>query len=401
MQAVMLVAGKSTRTYPLTLTRPKPMLPIVNKPLIEHNLTQMKGVVDEVILIVGYRQEMIQAFLGDRWQGIKITYCEQKDQLGTGHAVLQVDPYIKDRFIVLNGDDIYSHQDMKKLTDFEGAALVKHVDDPSQYGVYAVDSTNRVLNLVEKPKTFIGTLTNIGCYIFSREIFTDLKTMPLSERGEYELTTAILSLALRKAFYVCPIEGFWLTNGFPWELLPTQEFFMKQMTESSIKGVVEPGAVLKGPIEIGEGTIVKAGSYLEGPVVIGKNCSIGPNCYIRKYTAIGDNCRIGHAVEIKNSIIMANTNVCHLSYVGDAVIGSEVNLGAGFISANVRHDLQKVLSSVKGKLFDTGMNKFGTIIADGVHTGVHTSVLPGRKIWPNQTTYPGQVVDRDIVGEIL
>ncbi len=399
MQAVMLVAGKSTRTYPLTLTRPKPMLPIVNKPLIEHNLTQLKGVVDEVILIVGYRQEMIQAFLGDRWQDIKITYCEQKEQLGTGHAVLQVEPYIKDRFIVLNGDDIYSHQDMKKLTDFEGAALVKHVDDPSQYGVYAVDSTNRVLNLVEKPKTFIGTLTNIGCYIFSREIFTDLKTMPLSERGEYELTTAILSLALRKAFYVSPIEGFWLTNGFPWELLPTQEFFMREMTASSIKGEVEPGAVLKGPIEIGEETIVKAGSYLEGPVVIGKNCLIGPNCYIRKYTAIGDNCRIGHAVEIKNSIIMANTNVCHLSYVGDSVIGSEVNLGAGFISANVRHDQQKVLSSVKGKLFDTGMNKFGTIIADGVHTGVHTSVLPGRKIWPNQTTYPGQVVDRDLVGD--
>jgi bifunctional UDP-N-acetylglucosamine pyrophosphorylase/glucosamine-1-phosphate N-acetyltransferase len=289
---------------------------------------------------------------------------------------------------------------MKKLTDFEGAALVKHVDDPSQYGVYAVDSTNRVLNLVEKPKTFIGTLTNIGCYIFSREIFTDLKTMPLSERGEYELTTAILSLALRKAFYVSPIEGFWLTNGFPWELLPTQEFFMKQMTESSIKGEVEPGAVLKGPVEIGEGTLVKAGSYLEGPVVIGKNCLIGPNCFIRRYTSIGDNCRIGHAVEIKNSIIMANTNVCHLSYVGDSVIGSEVNLGAGFISANVRHDQQNVLSSVKGKLFDTGMNKFGTIIADGVHTGVHTSVLPGRKIWPNQTTYPGQVVEKDIVGEI-
>jgi bifunctional UDP-N-acetylglucosamine pyrophosphorylase/glucosamine-1-phosphate N-acetyltransferase len=289
---------------------------------------------------------------------------------------------------------------MIKLTAFEGAALVKQVDDPSQYGVYAVDSTNRVLNLVEKPKTFIGTLTNIGCYIFDREIFVDLKSMPLSERGEYELTTAILSLARRKAFYVCPIEGFWLTNGFPWELLPTQEFFMKQMNESSIKGEVEPGAVLKGHIEIGEGTLVKAGSYLEGPVVIGKNCLIGPNCFIRRYTSIGDNCRIGHAVEIKNSIIMANTNVCHLSYVGDSVIGSEVNLGAGFISANVRHDQQNVLSSVKGKLFDTGMNKFGTIIADGVHTGVHTSVLPGRKIWPNQTTYPGQVVEKDIVGEI-
>lgn len=397
MQAVMLVAGKSTRTYPLTLTRPKPMLPVSNKTIIEHNLEQLEGLVSEVILIVGYKQEMIREFLGDRWHGIKISYCEQKEQLGTGHAVLQVKPYIKNRFLVMNGDDIFSHDDIKKLTQLSSGALVKQVDDPSQYGVYQVDEQNRVLNLVEKPKEFIGTLTNIGCYLFGFTFFQDLEEMPLSERGEYEITTAILNLAKRDDFFVCPIEGFWLPNGFPWELLLSQNYFMSQMPFRTIKGQVEAGVTIKGPVAIGKNTVVKAGSYLEGPLVIGDNCKIGPNCFIRQNTSIGNECVIGQSVEIKNSIIMEQTNICHLSYVGDSVIGSQVNLGAGFIVANVRHDKKSVLSLVKGKLHDTGLNKFGTIIADGAKTGIHTSVLPGRKIWPGMMTNPGAVVTDDLM----
>lgn len=396
MQAVMLVAGKSTRTYPLTLTRPKPMLPIANITLIEHNLLQLEGLVSEVILIVGYMQEMIRDFLGDSWNGIKITYCEQKEQLGTGHAVLQVESLIHGRFIVMNGDDIFSNTDIQQLMQLEAGALVKHVEDPSQYGVYKVDAKNRVLDLVEKPKEFIGTLTNIGCYLFNPDFFTDLHAMPLSERGEYEITSAILSYARRKDFFVSEIQGFWLTNGLPWELLLSQNYFMDQMTTSKIEGTLEPGVTIKGPVEIGTGTIVKSGTYIEGPVKIGNDCRIGPNCFIRANTSIGHYCIIGHAVEIKNSIIMDDTNICHLSYVGDSVIGSEVNLGAGFIVANVRHDGETVKSKVKGKLLDTGMEKLGTIIADGVKTGIHTSVLPGRKIWPNLRTYPGQVVNDDL-----
>lgn len=399
MQAVMLVAGKSTRTYPLTLTRPKPMLPIANTILIEHNLAQLEGLVSEVILIVGYMQEMIREYLGEQWHDIKITYCEQKEQLGTGHAVLQVEPFIQDRFIVMNGDDIFSKTDIQQLMKLQAGALVKHVDDPSQYGVYRVDDQNRVLDLVEKPKEFIGTLTNIGCYLFNLEFFEDLHQMPLSERGEYEITSAILSYAKRKDFFVTQIQDFWLTNGLPWELLLSQNYFMSQMTTAKIEGTVEPGVVLQGPVEIGPGTVVKSGSYIEGPVKIGNDCTIGPNCYIRQNSAIGHHCTIGHAVEIKNSIIMDDTAICHLSYVGDSVIGSEVNLGAGFISANVRHDKATIKSKVKGKLKDTGLEKLGVIVADGVKTGIHTSVLPGRKIWPNVRTYPGQVVNDDLVEE--
>ena len=397
MQAVILVAGKSTRTYPLTLTRPKPLLPVANKTIIEHILGQLEGLIDEVILIVGYRKEMIEEYIGSKWHNIKISYCEQKEQLGTGHAVLQTEPFIKDRFIVLNGDDIYAHQDVESLLKYEYGALVRWEEDPSQYGVYEVDDQNRVLNLVEKPKEFIGNLTNVGAYVFDKSIFDFIKKTQLSERGEIEITTSIFMFSKIKTFYTHTLQGFWLSNGYPWELLDTQEFFLKQQKESQISGIVEKNIQLKGNVSVGKGTQIKSGAYIEGPVVIGKNCLIGPNCFIRGYTAIGDNCRIGQGVEIKNSIIMNGTNICHLSYVGDSVIGENVNLGAGFITANFRHDGKSVMSLVKSKLVDTKKIKLGSIVADGVKTGINTSIYPGRKIWPGKQTQIGEIIKYDLI----
>ncbi|HEX9970655.1 MAG TPA: sugar phosphate nucleotidyltransferase, partial [bacterium] len=130
MQAVILVAGKSTRTYPLTLTRPKPLLPIAGHTIIGYLLEQLIGIVDEVVLVVGYRRQMIEQHLGAKWKSLKISYCEQKEQMGTGHAVLQAEPFIKDRFIAMNGDDIYDGQDVKQLLNHKYSALVRHEEDP-------------------------------------------------------------------------------------------------------------------------------------------------------------------------------------------------------------------------------------------------------------------------------
>ena len=397
MQAVLMVAGKSTRTYPLTLTRPKPLLPVMNVPLIKHSLDQLAGLFDEAILIVGYRREMILDVLGDRYNGMAVKYVEQKKQLGTGHAILQAKPLIKDRFVALNGDDLFAHADLKKLTGFQNGALVKEVADPSQYGVFEIDGQDRVVNLVEKPKTFISNLANIGCYVFEPDIFTEIENTPLSERGEIEITGAILSMAKKKPFHAIPISGFWLPTGFAWDLLNHQEFFMSTFNASENNGEVESGATIKGAVAIGKGSLIRAGAYIEGPVIIGEQCDIGPNCYLRPYTSIGDFCRIGHAVEIKNSIVMDRCHIAHLSYIGDSVVGYDCNLGAGTITANVRHDGEAIHSFIKGKKFATGREKLGAILADGVRTGIHTSIYPGRKIWPNMTTRPGAVVDRDMV----
>ncbi len=182
---------------------------------------------------------------------------------------------------------------------------------------------------------------------------------------------------------------------YSWDLLSCQE---KHIVKTGIinEGQVEAGAVVSGHIRIGKGTLIKSGACIEGHVTIGDNCIIGPNCYIRGFCTIGNNCRIGNAVEIKNSILGDNVNVCHLSYAGDSVIGDCANLGAGFISSNLRHDGALIVTRLNGEKVDTKRQKLGAIIGDGVHTGINTSTYPGRKIWPGIATLPGTIVTRDI-----
>jgi len=182
---------------------------------------------------------------------------------------------------------------------------------------------------------------------------------------------------------------------YPWDLLAIQERIMA-VWEDEISGEVHPAAVIEGKLKLGKGSRILPGVYIEGNVVIGEGCNIGPNCYVRGYTSIGDNCHIGQSVEIKNSLILSGSNVGHLSYVGDSILGANVNLGAGTIVSNFRHDGGNHISRVGKELVDTGRRKFGTVIGDGVHTGIGTLVYPGRKIGPGLFTLPGDVVRKDI-----
>ena len=184
---------------------------------------------------------------------------------------------------------------------------------------------------------------------------------------------------------------------YPWDLLHANEIYVSSLTENLIQGEIHPLAVIEGIVHIGPGTRILPGVFIEGNVVIGANCKIGPNCYIRGNTSIGDNCHIGQSVEIKNSLIFSHTNVGHLSYIGDSVLGERVNLGAGTTTSNLRHDGKNHRSMVKGVLVDTGRRKFGAIIGDGAHTGINTSIYPGRKLGSNARTRPGEVVQHDII----
>lgn len=185
----------------------------------------------------------------------------------------------------------------------------------------------------------------------------------------------------------------------PWDLLRANEQHVGSLTEWRIDGEVHASAVVEGVIHLGPGTRILPGVFIEGNAVIGANCKIGPNCYIRGNTSIGDNCHIGQAVEIKNCLILSKTNVGHLSYVGDSVLGAGVNFGAGTITSNLRHDGRNHRTMTADGLIDTGRRKFGTIVGDGVHTGIHTAIYPGRKLWPNTSTRPGEIVSRDVVAD--
>jgi len=184
---------------------------------------------------------------------------------------------------------------------------------------------------------------------------------------------------------------------YAWEFIQINEAIVASLTEPDYQGDVSPAAHIDGIVHVGEGSKILPGVVIEGNVVIGKNSTIGPNCYLRGSTTIGDGCHIGQAVEVKNSIIGHGSSVGHLSYVGDSVIGNKVNFGAGTITSNLRHDGLNHRSLVGDNLVDTGRRKFGTVIGDGTHTGIHTAIYPGRKLGPNTSTRPNGTVERDLI----
>lgn len=182
----------------------------------------------------------------------------------------------------------------------------------------------------------------------------------------------------------------------PWQFLDANAQVVSALTEANYIGDVSPAAHFDGIVHVGEGSQILPGVVIEGNAVIGKNCKIGPNCYLRGSTTIGDGCHIGQAVEIKHSIVGHNSAIGHLSYLGDSVVGNNVNFGAGTITSNFRHDGKNHRSMVDGSLIDTGRRKFGSIIGDHVHTGIHSAIYPGRKLGAHTSTRPGDIVQHDL-----
>ncbi|MGC9515833.1 bifunctional sugar-1-phosphate nucleotidylyltransferase/acetyltransferase [Methanocrinis sp.] len=393
MQAIVLAAGEGSRMRPLTLTRPKVMVPVGGGPFLEHLVDRsIQSGVEEFVFVVGYRSSAVRDHFGDGDRfGVEIDYVVQEEQLGTGHALMAAEDRAQERFLVLNGDVLTDTLSLKRVLGAGGPAVAaKEVEDPSRYGVLETED-GLLRSVVEKSPRPPSNLANAGIYLFDRTIFGALRGAPASVRGEFELTDGINGLLSRgEEVRVVEIED-WIELGRPWDVLEANRTLISQ-SDRGIQGDVEPGATLSGPVSVGEGSTIRSGSYIVGPVLIGRGCDIGPNCFIRPHTCIGDGVRVGNAVEIKNSAIMAGTNVAHLSYVGDSVIGSNCNFGAGTIVANLRHDDAKIRSYIRGESTDSGRRKLGAIIGDDVKTGINTSIYPGTVIAPGYRGRPGEVL---------
>jgi bifunctional UDP-N-acetylglucosamine pyrophosphorylase/glucosamine-1-phosphate N-acetyltransferase len=379
MQAIILAAGEGSRMRPLTAHRPKVMLPVAGMPLLEHIVQRSRAAgLDSFVIVVGYGAEYIRSYFGDGSRlGVRIDYAVQERQLGTGHALMAAESEAADRFMVLNGDvlpDVGSLQDMAA-----GGMAVSaiEVDDPTRYGVFIQDE-GIFRSVVEKSDKPPSNLANAGIYLLKRSIFDDLRTLPKSVRGEYELTDALNRAAFRGSIRIVELKS-WLEIGRPWDILAANAVLLPEVSPR-ILGKVEPGATLQGNVSIGQGTTVRSGAYIVGPVLIGDNCDIGPNCYIRPTTCLGNNVRVGNAVEVKNSAIMDGTKIGHLSYVGDSVIGERCNFGAGTVCSNLRHDNGNIKSYIKGQKTDSGRRKLGVIMGDNVMTGINTTIYPGTVI---------------------
>ena len=373
---------------PLTYARPKVMLPLANRPILEHLLIEASAAgITNFIFVVGYHDEAVLEYFGDgqKWN-VQIDYVKQRRQLGTADAVRMVADLTAGDFLLMNGDMIIGRKHIEELAGKKSTTMTAiEADDPRGLGVVEVDG-GRVVHIHEKEEKPPSRLANAGLYLVTPEIHKAISRTQKSPRGEYELTDSLTLMMEEGHAIACHTIGQWLDISYPWDLLAANETLMADL-QAQNSGEVEANVVMKGSVSVGKNTVVRSGSYIIGPVIIGENCDIGPNCYIRPFTAIGDNCHIGNAVEVKNCIVMKDSNLPHHNYAGDSIIGESCNFGAGTKIANLRLDKKSVF--VQGS--DTGRRKLGAIIGDRVETGINASINVGSMIGDHTFIGPGAV----------
>ncbi len=397
MQVVVLAAGAGTRLRPLTDTVPKPMLPVGDAPMVAHVAdAAVEAGASELVFVVGYGGERVREYFGDSFEGVPVAFAEQSELDGTASAVRAAVPHLGDEpFAVLNGDNCYDTTDLRTLFEAGPAVGVRRVDDPSNYGVVTA-TDGAVTDVIEKPSDPPSNLANVGAYVFPAST-VDRLDVPVSRRGERELTDVLARIADERT--VTPVEfGRWLDVGRPWELLEANERALAELSRD-VRGDVSEDATLRGPVVVEEGARIEPGVVVDGPALIQSGATVGPNAYVRGATLIGEDAKVGHAVEVKNSVLMHGATVGHLSYVGDSLLGRDVNFGAGTDVANLRHDDRPVRVTVKGDRVSTGRRKFGTVVGHGAKTGIDTAIDPGVVIASGETTRPGEHVSRDRGGE--
>jgi UDP-N-acetylglucosamine diphosphorylase/glucosamine-1-phosphate N-acetyltransferase len=315
-QAIVLTAGEGQRLRPFTVNRPKAMLSIADKPILQYVVEALaQNGIRNIVLVVGYRKEQVYDYMGAGEQfGVDITYINQEAQLGTAHALLQARGVAEEEFLVLPGDNLIEADTISDFMQMKPeAVLVKRVDNPVRYGVVNIDN-GEVKDIVEKPKEAGSNIVNTGIYAFTAEIFnfTD-SVLDIPD---------VLNNMIAGGHTINAVEtdGTWLDVVYPWDILSLNAAVLRRI-EASLGGIIETGATIHGQVSVGEDTMIRSGSYISGPVVIGCGCDIGPNVCIMPGTSIGDNVVIAPFTEIKNSVVGNDVNIGPGSIISDSVIG--------------------------------------------------------------------------------
>ncbi len=407
MKAIILAAGKGIRLRPITETRPKPLIPVLCKPLLLWHLDYLlanSSLFDEVRIVVNYLKERIIDAVSKHPLHEHIRFIEQGEELGTGDAVYKAIKDLDDdeEVLVIYSDLFIADRELYgKVLRTEGNVVVGVIhENPSEYGVL-IEENGLLKSIIEKPATPPSNLVNAGIYKFRvGDLRPYLEGLKPSVRGELEFTDALTNAVVNNTIIrILELDGSkWIDIGLPWNILDANKMAFKYLVKASkFNGVIEPNVSIKGSnIVIEKGALVRSGTYIEGPVYIGSGSVIGPNARIRPYSVICNDSVVGFSVEVKESLIMEHVHVSHLSYVGDSIICEGVNFGAGTITANLRFDDKPVKVNIKDNRVSTGRRKFGAIVGGYVKTGVNVSLMPGVKIGSYSWIAPGAVVYEDV-----
>lgn len=227
MQCVFLAAGYGKRLRPYTETTPKHLLEINGMPILEHNFACLSDGVDKIVLVVGWLGEKIRAYFGNKFSGREIIYIEQKERLGTGHALTLCQNVLQDKFMVMMGDNFYGKDDIKKCLRHQLCLLTIETNRPKEFAVVEVNDDGSLKEVKEKPHNSLSNLINTGLYVLDRRIF-DYPPVKIAS-GEYGLPQTIGQMAKDHKVYI-EKTAFWIPVDTMQDFQKAREYFKLNFT---------------------------------------------------------------------------------------------------------------------------------------------------------------------------
>ncbi len=389
-RAIVLAAGESKRTRPLTLHRPKPLIPLLDRPLLAHILDELVGTVERVTLVVGYRADALRAVFGGGYRGMQLEYVTQTQINGTAGALLvvaeaaavgQIAP-LDGPFFLLYGDNLIDGVDVLGVCSHPYALAALRVGDPRAFGILHLDG-ERVVGILEKPSDPPpDALANPGVYHFGHEALALLPQIQPSPRGEYELTDLIGLLAASQPvrYHIC--EGHWIPVGTPWDVLTASQFLLEKQHMPDTQPTAHIGAdcQISGAVRIGRAQL-GARCHVRGPVWIGDDVIVGDDCVLDR-VVLHDGVAVGAGCQITHSVLGAGARTADGCVVQWSVLDDEAVLGAyASLRARVFVEVQPVADTAG--LLDPAMQQWrGAVVGREVLVERGQVLEPGTVLFP-------------------
>lgn len=375
MRAVLMAGGSGTRLRPLTCDLPKPMVPVLNRPIAEHiiNLLKLNGI-DEVIATLHYLPDVMRDYFQDGSDfGIQMTYAVEEDQpLGTAGCVKNIAELLDDTFLVISGDSITDF-DLRAAIAFHKAhnskatLVLTRVPNPLEFGVVITDENYRISRFLEKPSSseIFSDTVNTGIYILEPEV---LDYLPENQETDFSKDLFPQLLAEGEPMYGYIAEGYWCDVGHLDIYREAQyDGLYRKVKLNFAYEELSPG------IWKGQNTYIDPSVRIEPPVLIGSNCRIGPRVQIDGGTVLGDNVTVGADANLKRPIIW-----------NGAIIGEEAHLRACVIARGTRVDRRAHVLE-------------GAVVGSLSTIGEEAQVSPSVRVWPNKKVEPGAILNINLI----
>ncbi len=374
MKAVIMAGGKGTRLRPLTSNQPKPMIPIVNTPCMEHivRLVKRHGF-EDILVTLEFLTEAIQAYFGDgsEW-GVNIEYSVEEEPLGTAGSIKYAEDRLTERFVIVSGDAL-TDVDLTKVLAFheergaEVTLVLKGVEDPSEFGIVEIEDDGQVSDFLEKPdeEEVFSYTANTGIYVLEPSVLGDIP----ADR-EYDFSKELFPKLLEEGrpMYGYTMEGYWEDIGNIEQYMGAQ----RDVLDGKVQGIQLPGKRLREGVYVGRDTRVDE-DQLEGPVVLGDNVKVSPDARLGPYSILAPNTSIGAGASVVRSTVAEGSSIGEEAELDGALIGRVCNIGT---SARVLE---------------------GSALGDAVTVGAGATIAPGVHVFPNESIEEGARVTESLM----